>query len=85
METGSYLKQDPELVNHERTYKAFSILVRWSMLLLGDLILWLALWFASPAGFLGGTAVAVVAFVLGYIFLIRHEEHQPLDVWEQGR
>lgn len=77
--------QTPEVVDHERTYKAFNLLVRWSMVILGDLILWLTLWFASPVGFLGSTLVAVAAFVLGYMFVVRHEEKQPLDLWTEGR
>lgn len=77
--------QTPDVLVHERTYHAFSLLTRWAMLVLGDLILWLTLWFASPAGFLRGTLIAIVAFVLGYQILIRHEEKQPLDVWAQGR
>jgi hypothetical protein len=55
------------------------------MLLIGDAILWLTLWFASPAGFWGATFVGVVAFVLGHHFLIRREEKQPLDLWSEGR
>lgn len=85
MDSGSHLQQDPELVAHERTYKAFNILLRWSMVLLGDAILALTLWFATPAGFWGALVVGVIAFVLGYIFVIRHEEKQPLDVWAAGR
>ena len=85
METGSYLKQDPELVNHERTYKAFSILIRWSMLLIGDAIVVLTLWFATSAGFVGAAVAGLIVFVLGYIFVVRHEEKQPLDVWTEGR
>jgi hypothetical protein len=77
--------QDPELVAHERTYKVFNILVRWSMLLLGDAILSLTIWFATPAGFWPALVVGLVVFVLGYLVLIRHEEHQPLDVWAIGR
>jgi hypothetical protein len=74
-----------ELVAHERTYKAFNILIRWSMVVLGSGILWLSLWFASPAGFLGATMVGLIVFVLGYVFLVRHEAHQPLDPWTPGR
>ena len=85
MATGSQLSQEPELIAHERTYKAFSILVRWCMLVLGDTILALTLWFATPAGFWGALAIGVVVFVLGYIFLVRHEEKQPLDPWAEGR
>ena len=85
MDTGRQFNQTPYVVEHERTYHAFSILVRWSMLVLGDLILWLSLWFASPAGFLGATVVGIAVFVLGYMFLVRHEEKQPLDLWVEGR
>ena len=76
---------DPELVSHERTYKTFNILLRWSMVHLASLITFLTLWFATGAGFLGGLVVGVVVFLLGWNFLVRHEEHQPLDVWQEGR
>ena len=86
METRDHFgDQTQDVVMHERTYHAFSLLTRWAMLLIGDATLWLTLWFATSAGFLGATFVAVVAFILGYIFLIRHEEKQPLDVWVEGR
>ena len=86
METREHFgDQTQDVVMHERTYHAFSILTRWAMLLIGNATLWLTLWFATPAGFLGGTFIAIVTFVLGYIFLIRHEEKQPLDVWTEGR
>lgn len=76
---------DPELVTHERTYKAFNLLIRWSMVHLASLLSFLTLWFATPVGFLGGLVVGVVVFALGYKFVIQHEEHQPLDVWQEGR
>jgi hypothetical protein len=77
--------QTTEVVTHERTYHAFSLLTRWAMLVIGDAILWFTLWFATSAGFWGGTFTAAAVFVLGYIFLVRHEEKQPLDVWTEGR
>jgi hypothetical protein len=82
---GNFGEQTTEVVTHERTYHAFSILIRWSMLLIGDLIVWLTLWFATTAGFLGATVIAVAAFIVGYVVLIRQEEKQPLDVWTRGR
>ncbi|WP_337188659.1 hypothetical protein [Phenylobacterium sp.] len=82
---GHFGEQTTDVVAHERTYHAFSVLVRWSMLLIGDAILWLTLWFASPAGFWGATIAGGAAFLLGYVFLVRHEEKQPLDVWIEGR
>jgi hypothetical protein len=77
--------QTPEIVTHERTYHAFSLLTRWAMLAIGTAILWFTLWFATGAGFWGGTAVSLVAFVLGYYVLVKHEEKQPLDIWTEGR
>ena len=77
--------QSTEVVTHERTYHAFSILVRWSMLVIGDAILWLTLWFATPAGFWGALFVGLVVFIAGYVVLVRHEEKQPLDIWVEGR
>lgn len=76
---------DPELVAHERTYKAFNILIRWSMTLLAAGISFLTLWLATDAGFLGGAVTGLIVFVLAWNFLVRHEEHQPLDVWQEGR
>lgn len=86
METRSHFgDQTVDVVTHERTYHAFSILIRWSMLLLGDAILSLTLWFATPAGFWGALVVGLGVFVLGYMFLIHREEKQPLDIWVEGR
>ena len=76
---------DPALVSHERTYKAFNILIRWSMTLLAAGISFLTLWFATGTGFLGALVVGVIVFAIGYKFVIQHEEHQPLDVWQEGR
>lgn len=76
---------DPELVTHERAYKAFNILLRWCMTLLAAGISFLTLWFATGAGFIGGAVTGIVVFVLGYQFLVKHEEHQALDVWTEGR
>jgi hypothetical protein len=78
-------EQSLDVVTHERTYHAFSLLTRWAMLAIGDAILMLTLWFATGAGFWGAFVVGLVVFVLGYYLLIKHEEKQPLDVWSEGR
>lgn len=75
----------PEVVDHERAYHTFNMVLRWSMLLLGTLILTLTLWFATPAGFWGAAIIGAVVFGLGYVFLVRHEARQPLDLWTEGR
>lgn len=88
MATGSSFSpnpNDPLLVEHERAYKSFNIVIRWSMTLLAAGISFLVLWFATTAGFIGGAVVGLVVFFLGFNFLVRHEEHQSLDVWKEGR
>lgn len=74
---------NPELQAHERTYRAFNLLLRWCMVGLGVAITTLTLWFATPAGFLGGAVVGVVLFVAGWWFLVRQEEKQPLNPWQE--
>ena len=76
---------EAELITHERDYKAFNVIVRWSMVILASLLVGLTLAFATSAGLLIGLAVGVVLFIAGYVFLVRHEERQPLDPWAPGR
>ncbi|HEY2753046.1 hypothetical protein [Phenylobacterium sp.] len=85
MSNDSPSSTDPNLVAHERTYKVFNIIVRWCMVVLGSTIAGLSLAFATPAGFVAGLFVGFLLFVAGYIVLVRHEEHQPLDLWTEGR
>ncbi|MGH6966400.1 MAG: hypothetical protein ACREE0_18100 [Phenylobacterium sp.] len=83
--SGSQSPQDPQLVAHERTYKVFNVLLRWCMVLLASSITGLTLSFATSAGMLGGAVVGLLILGLGYVFLVKHEEHQPLDPWAEGR
>lgn len=76
---------DPDLLAHERTYKGFNILLRWCMTLLGATLAFLTLWFATGAGFIGGAVVGLLILFVGYSVVVKHEEHQPLDVWTEGR
>jgi hypothetical protein len=73
------LRQDPVLVAHERTYKAFNLLIRWSMVALASSILMLTMWFATTAGFFAALITGVVVFAVGYQFLVREEERKPLE------
>lgn len=45
------MTRESDLLDHERTYHAFNMLVRWATVHLASLILALTLWFATPAGF----------------------------------
>lgn len=86
MSSGSQFgEQTPAVLDHEKTYHAFSMLTRWAMLVLGDMIFSFTLWFATPAGFWGAVFSGGAIFVIGYVVLVRHEAKQPLDVWVEGR
>jgi hypothetical protein len=85
MEEPETTVQDPVLVEHEQAYKAFNVLLRWCMVALGSGLLFLTLWFATTAGFLGALIAGIVVFVLGYYFLVREEASQPLDVLSPDR
>lgn len=85
MDPSGATEQDALVIAHERTYKAFNVLLRWCMALLGSGLLTLTLWFATDAGFVGGLVAGVIAFVVAYYLLVRHELRQPLDVWRTGR
>lgn len=78
-------QSDQDLLVHERTYHVFSVFVRWSIVGVAVALTVLTLWFATPAGFLGGLVAGVVLAVAGYFAVIRHEQHQPLDLWTEGR
>jgi hypothetical protein len=79
MKKPAQVKQDPNLVEHEETYKAFNILLRWCMVALGSFILATTMMFASSAGVFASLVVGLVVFALGYLFLVRQEESTPLD------
>ena len=86
MSSGSQFgDQTTDVLVHEKTYHAFSILTRWAMLVIGDAVFFFTLCFATPAGFWGAAALGLVGFIAGYMLLVRHEEKQPLDVWVEGR
>ncbi len=79
------LDKNTILVAHERTYHAFSVLLRWAMLSLASAISGLTVWFATPGGFWGGLVVFALVWTAGYYGMVRREEQQPLDLWVPGR
>lgn len=81
MDSDARRQPDPELIAHERTYHAINVLLRWCMVALAASIFGLTLWFATPAGALGGIVSGLAIFLTGYFGLIRREERQPLDPW----
>ena len=68
---------DAHLIDHERAYKGFNVLLRWCMTLLAAGISFLTLWFATSSGFVGSAVVGLVILFVGYGFLVRGEAHRP--------
>ena len=85
MQAANEAQISPDLLAHERTYQAFNMLLRWSMLGLATGLTSLTIWFATPIGFIGGLIVGIIVWVAGYYGLVRHEARQPLDPWARGR
>lgn len=79
------LDREAVLIAHEKTYHAFSVLLRWAMLGLASVISGLTVGFATPGGFWGGLVVFAIVWTAGYYGMVKREEQQPLDPWVQGR
>ena len=56
----------------ELTFHSFIMLTKWGSLYLAALLLFLVLWFATDAGFLGGLVATIVVIVVGTIVLREH-------------
>jgi hypothetical protein len=65
-----------EITEQRKTFSAFTGLVKWGSLLTAAILLHLCIWFATEAGFLAATGVAIVVLALG-VFLLRSK---PGDV-----
>jgi hypothetical protein len=56
---------------HAMTYHRFMLAVKWCGIHAAALIAFLVLWFATPAGFVGGLTVGLVIFAAG-VYAMRH-------------
>jgi hypothetical protein len=56
---------DPELVRHAVTYHRFMLGVKWVAIHFAAVLTFLILWFASPAGFIGGAVAGALVFGVG--------------------
>ncbi len=79
------LDKQAVLIAHEKTYHAFSVLLRWAMLGLASSISAFTVWFATPGGFWGGLVVFALVWTAGYYGMVKREEQQSLDPWAPGR
>jgi hypothetical protein len=71
---GDYTRGDMIIEEHEKTYAGFLRLTKWGSFYLAATILFLTLWFCTPAGFIGGLFTGVVVLVIGTLVL--SEKHK---------
>lgn len=71
-----YHRGEMDIHEQAKTYEFVMALTKWGSLTVAALVLFLTLWFCTPAGFLGALVTAVVAVVIG-VFVLRGggEEH----------
>jgi hypothetical protein len=71
---GDYTRGDMIIEEHEKTYDGFLKMTKWGSLYLAALVLFLTLWFCTPAGFIGSAITALVLVGIGTLVL--SEKHK---------
>ena len=64
-----YQRGGMDIAEQIATFNLVMGLTKWGSLATAAIILWLVLWFCTPAGFLGATIAAVVLTALGVVLL----------------
>jgi hypothetical protein len=62
-----------DIAEQVSTFELFNTLTKWGSLVVGSLVLFLTLWFCTPAGFGGAAITAVIVVALG-VTLLRDRE-----------
>jgi hypothetical protein len=65
----TYHRGDQDIHEQVETFHLVMNITKWGSLTLAALVLFLVLWFCTPAGFLSGLISAAVVAVLGFIVL----------------
>jgi len=68
-QSSDYHRGEMDIHEQVQTYAFVMALTKWGSLATAAGILFLVLWFCTPAGFVGALAAAVVMIGLGVIFL----------------
>jgi hypothetical protein len=67
--TSDYHHGDMDISEQVSTFHLVMGITKWGSLALGSLLLFITLWFCTPAGFLGGLVPALILVALGVTFL----------------
>ena len=64
-----HTRGEMDIAEQVSTFELFNNMTKWGSLVIGSLILFLALWFCTGAGFLGAAIAAIVVIGLGTLLL----------------
>lgn len=67
--SSDYHRGEMDIAEQKATYHLVMGMTKWGSLVLAASLLFVVLWFCTPAGFMGGAVAGVVLSVLGVIFL----------------
>jgi hypothetical protein len=71
--------QGGELARHAETYHRFMLGVKWVAISLASTMVFLTLWFATPAGFWSGLLGGVIVFGVGVYAMNQFLAHSTED------
>lgn len=70
-----YQRGSMEISEQVATWALFMGLSKWASLALTAILVWLVIWFCTPAGFIAGAVAGVVTFGAGFFFLKSGSSH----------
>ncbi len=74
-DSSDYQRGTMEISEQVSTWALFMGLSKWCSLVLAAILVWLVVWFCTPAGFLAGFVSGVVLFGAGFVFLKSGSSH----------
>jgi hypothetical protein len=66
---GSYQRGEMDIAEQVSTFEFFNTMTKWGSLFVGALVLFLALWFCTGAGFGGAFITCAIVIALGVVLL----------------
>jgi hypothetical protein len=69
MAASDHTRGEMDIAEQVSTFELFNNMTKWGSLFIGSLLMFLALWFCTGAGFMGAAITAAVMIALGVFFL----------------
>jgi hypothetical protein len=69
MASSDHTRGEMDIAEQVSTFELFNSMTKWGSLFIGSLLMFLALWFCTGAGFMGAAITAAVMIGLGVFFL----------------